>query len=82
VPYHSIIGDRGKGDTPDSSDGVVPYSSSHLDGAESELIVPTGHGAYESPLAIEEIRRILHKHLTGPSGPSRLSRLRDPERVR
>ena len=24
VPYHSIVGDRGRGDTPKSSDGVVP----------------------------------------------------------
>src|SRR6267154_4703915 len=30
VPYHSIIGDRGKGDSPNSTDGVVPYWSSHL----------------------------------------------------
>ncbi len=35
IPYHSIIGDRGRGDTPNSSDGVVPYWSSHLDGAQS-----------------------------------------------
>ena len=41
VKYHSIIGDRGKGDTPDSSDGIVGYWSSPLDGAASELIVPT-----------------------------------------
>ena len=27
IPYHSIIGDRGRGDTPNSSDGVVPYWS-------------------------------------------------------
>ena len=27
IPYHSIIGDRGRGDTPNSSDGVVPYGS-------------------------------------------------------
>jgi hypothetical protein len=33
VPYHSIIGDRGRGDSPNSSDGVVAYWSSHLDGA-------------------------------------------------
>lgn len=59
VPYHSIIGDRGKGDTPDSSDGVVPYWSSHLDGAESEKIVPSGHGANENAQGIEEMRRIL-----------------------
>ncbi|MGC1995675.1 MAG: alpha/beta fold hydrolase, partial [Pseudolabrys sp.] len=40
VPYHSIIGDRGRGDTPHSSDGVVPYWSSHVGGAKSEKIVP------------------------------------------
>jgi hypothetical protein len=45
IPYHSIIGDRGGGDTPNSSDGVVPYWSSHLDGAQSELIVNSDHGA-------------------------------------
>src|SRR5437868_11865297 len=59
VPYHSIIGDRGKGDTPNSSDGVVAYWSSHLDGAQSELIVPTNHGAEHSPEGIAEVRRIL-----------------------
>jgi hypothetical protein len=62
APYHSIIGDRGKGDTPNSSDGVVPYWSSHLANAQSELIVPTGHGALKSPLAIAEVRRILRLH--------------------
>ena len=59
VPYHSIIGDRGKGDTPNSSDGVVAYWSSHLAGAQSELIVPTNHGAEHSPEGIAEVRRIL-----------------------
>src|SRR5712691_6786173 len=33
IPYHSIIGDRGRGNSPNSSDGVVAYWSSHLDGA-------------------------------------------------
>jgi pimeloyl-ACP methyl ester carboxylesterase len=59
IPYHSIIGDRGRGDTPNSSDGVVAYWSSHLDGAQSELIVPTNHGAEHSPEGIAEVRRIL-----------------------
>lgn len=59
IPFHSIIGDRGRGDTPNSSDGVVPYQSSHLEGAESEKIVPSGHGANENKEGIEEIRRIL-----------------------
>ncbi|MFT4548700.1 MAG: pimeloyl-ACP methyl ester carboxylesterase [Verrucomicrobiales bacterium] len=62
VIYHSIIGDRGKSDTPNSSDGVVEYWSSHQDGAASELIVPTDHGSYKSPLAIEELKRILRVH--------------------
>jgi hypothetical protein len=62
-PYHSIIGDRGRGDTPNSSDGVVPYWSSHLDGAESEKIVPSGHGAEHSPEAIIEVLGILHQHI-------------------
>ena len=63
VTYHSIIGDRGKGDTPNSSDGVVEYWSSHMEGAASELIVPTNHSAYKSSLAIEEIKRILRLHV-------------------
>jgi hypothetical protein len=57
--HHSIIGDRGRGDIPNSSDGVVPYSSSHLASAQSEKIVPTGHEPMADPQAIEEIRRIL-----------------------
>lgn len=63
VPFHSIIGDRGKGDTPNSSDGVVPYWSSHLDGAASEKIVPSGHGSHAHPEGIAEARRILRLHL-------------------
>ena len=62
IPYHSIIGDRGKGDTPNSSDGLVPYWSSHMDGAQSELIVPSGHSAQQDPRAIAEVKRILLLH--------------------
>jgi triacylglycerol esterase/lipase EstA (alpha/beta hydrolase family) len=63
APHHSIIGDRGRGDTPNSSDGTVPYWSSHLDSAQSELIVPGPHGSYELPETIAELRRILKLHL-------------------
>jgi pimeloyl-ACP methyl ester carboxylesterase len=63
IPYHSIIGDRGRGDTPNSSDGVVPYWSSHLPGAQSELIVNSDHGAQYNPQAIAEVRRILRVNL-------------------
>jgi len=63
VPHHSIIGDRGRGDTPNSSDGVVPYWSSHLASAESEIIVPTDHGAFHHPAAVAELKRILELQL-------------------
>jgi hypothetical protein len=62
VQYHSIIGDRGLGDSPNSSDGVVAYSSSHVDGAASELIVPADHTAHAHPKAVSEIRRVLREH--------------------
>jgi pimeloyl-ACP methyl ester carboxylesterase len=62
IPYHSIMGDRGRGDTPHSSDGVVPYWSSHLEGAQSEIIVPSSHSAHQNPQAIEEVHRILKLH--------------------
>jgi pimeloyl-ACP methyl ester carboxylesterase len=67
IPYHSIMGDRGRGDTPNSSDGVVPYWSSHLQGAQSELIVNSDHGAQYDPQAIREVERILKGNLTASS---------------
>ena len=62
VPYHSIMGDRGKGDTPDSSDGVVAYWSSYLPDAVSNKIVPSGHGSHAHPEGIAEAHRILLEH--------------------
>ena len=59
VPYHTIVGDRGHGDTPKSSDGVVAYWSSHLDGAKSEFIAPCNHSSPLNPQAIAEVHRIL-----------------------
>lgn len=63
VPYHTIMGDRGKGGAPDCSDGVVPYWSSHMPGAASERVVPSGHSAHQNPEAIQEVGRILKLHL-------------------
>lgn len=60
VTYYSIIGDKGEGDTPDSSDGVVHYRSSHLEGAKSEKIVPYWHSYVQrGPDSITEVQRIL-----------------------
>ena len=72
APYHSIIGDCGKGNSPLSSDGVVPYRSSHVDGARSELIVPGPHGAYEVKETIAELVRILHQHVEKAAPSKRL----------
>lgn len=71
VPYHSIIGN----DTPKlslemSSDGVVPYNSSHLAGAQSEKVILSWHSVQEKPEAIVEVRRILHEHLHETNGIS------------
>ena len=66
IPYHSIIGDRGKGDSPNSTDGVVAYWSSHLNGAQSECIVPGPHGSCELPQTIAELDRILRLNLGLP----------------
>jgi pimeloyl-ACP methyl ester carboxylesterase len=59
IPYNTIMGDRGRGDAPNSSDGVVPYWSSHMEGAQSECIVPSAHPAHQNPQAIAEVLRIL-----------------------
>jgi triacylglycerol esterase/lipase EstA (alpha/beta hydrolase family) len=69
IPYHSIIGTRklatvGAG----TSDGIVPYESSHLDFTQSEKLVPSGHSAHEHPLAIAEVKRILYEHLNSVKG--------------
>jgi hypothetical protein len=48
-----------------STDGIVPYWSSHLDGAQSELIIPSDHWTNHHPLGIEEVKRILLEHLGG-----------------
>jgi len=75
-PCHSIIGNRGlPGPLADSSDGVVPYWSSHLYYAKSEVIVPGPHSCYDFPEAIKEMKRILHLHLETIGGSARAPRL-------
>ena len=63
VPFHNIIGQVNSGPATSGNDGVVAYSSSHLDGAESELIVRYGHETFLHPDAVAEVKRILHAHL-------------------
>ncbi len=76
--YHSVIGDRGRGDYPESSDGVVGNWSTHLEGAQSELIVPTGHDVQthaKTEAAIEKILLgFLSRNKPPAPGPSSLTR--------
>lgn len=61
VHYHSIIAQRRPAVPLDASDdGLVPYWSSHLEGAASEKIVHAGHSVQEAPQAVMELKRILH----------------------
>lgn len=64
VRYHSIVGQR-RSEVPlaSSDDGVVPYWSSHLDGAASEKVVHAGHSVQETPQAVIELKRILHEDI-------------------
>lgn len=63
IKAHSIIAIDGDEMPPDGDDGVVKYSSAHITGVESELVVRSGHSCQSKPKTIEEIRRILLAHL-------------------
>ena len=64
VTYYSIIGrENPEGPLEESSDGIVPYWSSHLDGAASEKVIVSGHSVQETPEAIIELRKILRNQL-------------------
>jgi pimeloyl-ACP methyl ester carboxylesterase len=63
ITANSIVAVLPDMDIKTGNDGVVEYSSAHIDDVESEYIVRTGHSAQGHPLAIEEVRRILLKHI-------------------
>jgi pimeloyl-ACP methyl ester carboxylesterase len=64
VMAHSIIAVKNPDDPKEKwNDGVVEYSSAHLDGLASELIVHSSHSTQSEPQTIEEVRRILLENL-------------------
>jgi hypothetical protein len=63
VRAHSIIAVEGSGPVEQGDDGVVAYSSAHIDGVESELVVRSPHSCQGNPHTIEEVRRILRLHV-------------------
>lgn len=63
IKGNSIIAVKGDGDYHEGKDGLVRYSSAHVDYVESEFIVRGPHSCQKMPPTIEEVRRILHEHL-------------------
>ena len=62
VKAHSIIAVEGDGPVEEGDDGVVQYSSAHIEPVESELVVKSSHSTQGNPHTIEEVRRILRLH--------------------
>ncbi len=59
VHVHSIIPVQNTGKIGGGGDGVVQYSSAHIAGVDSELIVRSGHSTQSNPDTIAEVQRIL-----------------------
>ena len=62
VKFHSIIAVRPDWLQADRTDGLVSYASAHLEGASSEVVVPSGHLCQDHPEVIREVRRVLMEH--------------------
>ena len=62
VRSHSIITDLRDPPGPGGSDGIVPYTSSHLPCAGSEVLIHGPHGCLDNSAVILELRRILEEH--------------------
>jgi len=63
VSTHSIIPVLGSGPLEEGKDGVVAYTSAHIEPVDSELVVRnSGHSTQGNPRTIEEVRRILLEH--------------------
>jgi pimeloyl-ACP methyl ester carboxylesterase len=62
ITAHSIIAVTGEGPYEDGDDGVVQYSSAHIEGVASEVVVRSEHSTQGRPETIEEVRRILRLH--------------------
>jgi pimeloyl-ACP methyl ester carboxylesterase len=63
IAANSIIGVTGNDPLETGGDGVVKYTSAHIEGVESELVVHYEHSMQSKPEVIGEVQRILHRHL-------------------
>jgi len=65
VPHHSIVLQLKHDTAYGRGDGLVPYESSHLSSATSEVLVPGFHVQVGQQGVTDELRRILRIHLQG-----------------
>ncbi len=63
VAVHSIIAVRGDGPVEQGDDGVVKYTSAHVEPVASEKVVRSGHSTQSHPQTMREVVRILVMHL-------------------
>jgi hypothetical protein len=69
IKDHSIISveakywSDGSFNAVQGNDGVVAYSSAHIEPVESEMVVQSPHSCQGNPHTIEEVRRILRLHV-------------------
>jgi len=66
ITAHSIVSVAGDGPPEEGGDGVVKYTSAHIDGVESERIVRSSHSCQANPDTINEVKRILIENATQP----------------
>jgi pimeloyl-ACP methyl ester carboxylesterase len=62
VAANSVIAVKDSGPVEEGGDGVVNYTSAHIEGVESELVVQSAHSLQDKPETVEEVRRILLYH--------------------
>ena len=74
IRVHSIVSveakywSDGSFNAEQGNDGVVAYSSAHIEPVESELVVRSPHSCQGNPHTIEEVRRILRLHVGVKTG--------------
>ena len=82
VIAHSIVGVEGGGPPALGGDGVVKYSSAHIDGVASEKIVNSAHSMQGNPETIQEVKRILIEHANISTSNIRLYARRYPTQAK
>jgi pimeloyl-ACP methyl ester carboxylesterase len=83
VHAHSIIPVKDP-DVPrdEAEDGVVKYSSAHIEEVASELVVTSAHSCQDNPHSIAEVRRILREHAAAFDSAQKAAQLPTPPPTR